>query len=648
MRQDFGTNGEHRSSGLWGKGSRGETRGNALWGRGGRGAIALFALVVSVIVPAAGVAGSQTSAVVPASLLARAQANPNGVFEVIVQADRGHSSNEVASAAQAEKAKIKRTFRSISGASVSLSGKAVLKLARHPHILSIVPDTKLELTDELLEPVTSVVEDTSGSSGDSSGSGSGDSSTSESSSDSSGSGSGDSSTSESSGESTESSTSSDSAEASASVEETETAPSAPAITSNYQNGEMWRESTHVDQLWNLIDPFTGLVLGPAPQAPAIAIVDSGIDASKAEDFGSRVVASVNFSSLSPGESGDSEGHGTMVAAIAAGASPLYPGVSPSSPIIDLRTSDAHGQSLTSDVIAAADWILANKERYNIRVANFSMAGAASTSFRFDPLDKAVERLWFSGIVVVAAAGNHGSASGAVDMSVAPGNDPFIITVGAVDQQQSADPYDDTVAPWSGHGYTMDGFSKPDMAAPGRYMVAAVPMSSTIPSTVPERVVAPGYMWMSGTSFAAPVVAGAAAQLLARHPDWGPDEVKGALMLTSAYLAGASSQSAGVGEIDAASAASLDFTPPNPNENFYAFVETDPATGLRTFNEASWSSALASNASWSSANWSSASWSSASWSSANWASASWSSANWSSDVSSMMSSAVNWSESTFSP
>jgi len=266
-----------------------------------------------------------------------------------------------------------------------------------------------------------------------------------------------------------------------------------------------------------------------------------------------------------------------------------------------------------------------------------------TSFRFDPLDKAVERLWFAGVVVVAAAGNHGTADGAqVSMSYAPGNDPFIITVGALDQHQTSDPYDDSVAWWSGKGYTMDGFYKPDMAAPGRYLVMPVPMGSTTPTTVPERVVAPGYMWMSGTSFSAPIVAGSAAQLLAFHPDWGPDEVKGALMLSATYL---SDLGAGVGGIDASVAASFDFMPPNPNENFYAFVETDATTGYRFFNEANWASYVSTQrASWSSANWASASWASASWASANWASASWSSANWSSNVESSMSSTANWNAS----
>jgi serine protease AprX len=417
---------------------------------------------------------------------------------------------------------------------------------------------------------------------------------------------------------------------------------APVSSTSYENGEMWRESTHVDQLWSGIDSLTGLA-APAPQAPAIAIVDSGVDKTRVADFGARVVASVNLSSLAPSATGDDQGHGTMVAGIAAGASPAHPGVAPNAPIVSIRTSDGKGRSVTSDVIAAADWILAHAARYDIRVVNFSLSGSVETSFRFDPLDKAVERLWFNGIVVVAAAGNHGSADGPVSMSYAPANDPFIITVGAADQLQTSDPWDDTVTSWSGYGYTMDGFTKPDLVAPGRYLVMPAPMGTQIPATAPDRIVAPGYMWMSGTSFAAPIVSGAAAQILARHPDWGPNEVKGALMLTSAYLSGAAAGSAGVGEIDAATAASLDFTPPNPNENFYEFIHPDPVTGQPVFDQASWASRVASDASWSSASWASASWAQASWASASWASASWSSASWSSDVESSMTSSASWAE-----
>jgi serine protease AprX len=550
----------------------------------------LFALAISLSLPVSGMAGSpkvvaapvapatsngngKVTALVPAGLIADAQANPDKIFHVIVQGTKGNSSSTVASDVSGQNGNSKHQFSSISGVAGDLTVKDLLKLARHPHILSITLDAPMV---SQAVPVPSI---------------------------------------------------------------TQSVP----VASVTPDASMWAATTNIDSLWNTTDLWSGLVLGPAPKAPAIAIIDSGIDSSKVKDFGSRVVASVNFSSLSPTATGDQEGHGTMVAGIAAGASAAYPGAAQNAPIVDLRTADANGQSVTSDVIAAVDWILANKDKYNIKVANFSMAGASTVSFRYDPLDRAVESLWFNGVVVVAASGNQGTGTGPVDMSHAPGNDPFVITVGAVDQQQTSDPSDDTIPTWSAYGSTMDGFSKPDLVAPGRYMVAPVPMNSTIATTVPGRIVAPGYIWMSGTSFAAPVVSGAAAQILARHPDWTPDEVKGALMLTSAYLPNAVGVSAGVGEIDGGTAASLDFTPPNPNEGFDAFVAPDPTTGSPTFNAAAWSSAVQADASWSSAAWSSAAWSSAAWSSASWSSASWSSANFTADTSSAMSSLA-----TFAP
>src|SRR5919112_2790313 len=288
-------------------------------------------------------------------------------------------------------------------------------------------------------------------------------------------------------------------------------------------------------------------MGPAPQAPAIAIVDSGVQARS--DFGGRLVASVNLCSLcTDGSSADQEGHGTMVAGIAAGSG-AYAGGAQNAPIVSIKTANGDGQSRTTDVIAAADWIVQNAKKYNIRVANFSLAGATDTSIRFDPLDRAVEALWLNGIVVVAAAGNHGQG-GPVSMSYAPGNDPFVITVGALDQNGSSDPYHDTGPSWSAYGKTMDGFSKPDLSAPGRYMVAPTPMDSSIAKTVPDRIVSDGYIWMSGTSFSAPVVSGAAAQILARHPAFTPDQVKGALMLSANYLPNVGGNAGGLGEIDA--------------------------------------------------------------------------------------------------
>src|SRR5581483_10048291 len=112
----------------------------------------------------------------------------------------------------------------------------------------------------------------------------------------------------------------------------------------------------------------------------------------------------------------------------------------------------------------------------------------------------------------------------------PGDDPFVVTVGAADPNGSVNPAKATIAPWSAWGYTVDGFAKPEISAPGRYMIGPVPANSTLAAEKPASVTTTGYMELSGTSFAAPVVSAAAASVLAAHPSFTPDQVKGALML----------------------------------------------------------------------------------------------------------------------
>jgi subtilisin family serine protease len=145
----------------------------------------------------------------------------------------------------------------------------------------------------------------------------------------------------------------------------------------------------------------------------------------------------------------------------------------------------------------------------------------------------------------------------------------------------------------------------------------------MPLEHPERVTAPGYMWMSGTSFSAPVVSGAAALILAKNPNWTPDKVKGALMLSARPTA--AGMALGVGEVNAKAA--FDATnPPNPNLGLNAFVGPD-GTGGQVFDSASWANTATANASWNQASWNSASWANASWANASWNAASWANASW---------------------
>ena len=391
----------------------------------------------------------------------------------------------------------------------------------------------------------------------------------------------------------------------------------------YSSLQRWPYASGAAKFW------TQLATGnPSSMAnpPTIAVVDSGVDPS-VPDLAGRVIHEEDFTSLPDNSPHDGRGHGTFVASIAAGSGALHAGVAPNADIVSLDVVDDNGMGLTSDVIAAADWILANKDTYDIRVANFSLHGSQPSTFRFDPLDKAVERLWFNGVVVVAAAGNYGATQQGV--LYAPGNDPFVITVGAVDLNDTIGTGNDFAAPWSASGTTLDGFAKPEISAPGRFMVGAIPAGSALALERPDRLVEPGYLLMSGTSFAAPVVAGTAAYILARHPDFTPDQVKGALMLTASPTPSAAPGSTGVGEVAADRAVEV-AAPPNPNLSLDQFVVPAPDGGAgRVFDEATWTTYASANPAWDAATWTTATWTTATWTTATWTTAAWQAATWTS-------------------
>jgi subtilisin family serine protease len=161
------------------------------------------------------------------------------------------------------------------------------------------------------------------------------------------------------------------------------------------------------------------------------------------------------------------------------------------------------------------------------------------------------------------------------------------------------------------------------------MIAPVPPGATLAALHPGNLVSPGYMELSGTSFAAPVVSAAAAQVLFKHPDWTPDQVKGALMLAASPLS-TGNLAGGVGELYASDAVNLS-SAPNANQALDQFVKTANSWNGQSysFDSASWNSAAKASAAWNSASWNSAAWDSASWNSASWNSASWNSASWNS-------------------
>ncbi|HXH36982.1 MAG TPA: S8 family serine peptidase [Plantibacter sp.] len=403
---------------------------------------------------------------------------------------------------------------------------------------------------------------------------------------------------------------------------------APIQAQALSSSQLWPYENGVTKLWN------------GPKAPAIAIVDSGIDASRS-DFLGRVQLAKSFVTTGLNASGDGRGHGTFVAGIAAGAGTGFAGASPSSDIISLDVLSDNGSGRTSDVIAAAQWIYENHRAYNIRVANFSLHSAGTAHFYNDPLNRAVEKLWFDGVVVVAAVGNYGSAAGPSGVRHAPGNDPFVISVGAADIGGTARLNDDRQAPWSAYGYTREGFMKPEICAAGRYMVGPVPMTSTLALEKADKIQKLGYIELSGTSFAAPVVAGVAAQLLARSPGLSPDQVKGSLMRRAKPVPLAAPGSCGVGQVNAVKVAFDASKTANPNAGLNRFVSSASNGSGMAFDAVSWNEAILAGVSWNEVSWNEVSWAESAWNVVSWNEVSWNEVSWN-EVSW---NEVSWSESS---
>jgi serine protease AprX len=247
--------------------------------------------------------------------------------------------------------------------------------------------------------------------------------------------------------------------------------------------------------------------------------------------------------------------------------------------VSIKVADEAGGTTILDVIYGLQFAVEHQEQYNIRVLNLSLDSATPQSYKTDPLDAAVEATWLHGIVVVVAAGNRGSASDAVQYS--PANDPYVITVGGVDEHGTADPSDDTVASWSSHGTTQDGLQKPDVYAPGAHIVSVLAPGSGFANSNCGCLVGGGqYIQTSGTSMAAPMIAGLAADLLQVHPRWTPNQVKGDL--TSAAVSGnASLQEPG------AVKAILNWNPPVADQGLTPSKLIDTATGNVNYSLSTW-------------------------------------------------------------
>src|SRR5436190_21722536 len=267
---------------------------------------------------------------------------------------------------------------------------------------------------------------------------------------------------------------------------------------------------------------------PTGSGIGVAIVDSGI--APVSDLSSRIVAFYDFSNGQPGVPTapvDGYGHGTHVAGLVAGSGAMsngqYAGVAPNARLIGLRVLNNEGSGSTSDVIAAITFATTNRNALGIDILNLSLGHPVFEAAATDPLVQAVEAASRAGILVVVSAGNVGvnSKTGIVGYGgiLVPGNAPSAFTVASAKTQGTVTPADDLIANYSSRGPSwIDGFAKPDFAAPGQDLVAPAAPGSYLATKYPSLLVADNfgnksYIVLSGTSMAAGVESGLLAVVL---------------------------------------------------------------------------------------------------------------------------------------
>ncbi len=363
---------------------------------------------------------------------------------------------------------------------------------------------------------------------------------------------------------------------------------------------------------------------------------------------------------------DTYGHGTHMAGIIAGRADAavagkYPGdtanflgMAPDARIVSVKVADAMGAADVSQIIAAIDWVVANKTTngLNIRVLNLSFGTNTTHPYTIDPLCHAVEAAWKKGITVVAATGNAGfyMTPGGPGLT-SPARDPYVLSVGATDSMKTLSTSDDQVASFSssGSGGTT-GTKNPDMVAPGRSIISLGVPGSFIDQTYGAGgAVTGGFMRGSGTSQATAVMSGAAALVLQQHPTWTPVQVKALLTLTATRLKVGLQTDAAQGK------GTLNLTSALPVTNVAAAFSAISSSGTGTLEAARGTSHLVDNGvvlsgekdifgdpvststlaskrtagtAWTGGTWNGRMWSGSSFSGTNWTATTWSGRMWS--------------------
>jgi serine protease AprX len=410
--------------------------------------------------------------------------------------------------------------------------------------------------------------------------------------------------------------------------------------------------------------------GDTGQGVTVAVLDTGID--NLPDFSGRLAGGVDLTNgNAPFQ--DSYGHGTFVAGLIAGngasSKGKYSGEAPGAKLVSIKVAGADGTTHLGTLISGLEWAADHRSDYGIKVLNLSLGLQPISSTVTNPLDQAVEAVWKSGITVIASAGNAGPFNGTI---LSPGDDPLVITAGALDDMTTATVTDDEMNDFSSAGPTSpDGWVKPDLVTSGRSVVSLAAPGSTIYNNYPSGRIGRANFVGSGTSFSAAIASGAAALVLSANPGLTPNQVKARLLANTSPGPAGNPFIDGHGALNAYAAATsgpvnfsqsadhlapalrgttVSLSPGRPvdtwNTNLWSGItwSQGPPGGRwngsawnggdwngwvgRAWNYGAWNGAAWNGSDWSGSAWDGSAWNGSAWNGSAWNGATWNSSAWS--------------------
>jgi serine protease AprX len=591
-------------------------------------ALGTIAVLMSSAVPAlaAPPAGSSSTKIEPSLAKAIAK-NPGAKYSVIVRAqpprtaaDRKLGLDEVTKQIRGPKndeGKLKTRLPLVNGVAAQMTGSKILALSNHPGVKAIGPDVKVRTTN-ITDTTTTTLNDSTTSTLSEP-------------------------TTTTTSTLSEPTTTTTSTLSEPTTTTTSTLSAPTTTTTSTLSGTTTTATSTTSTVASLKSLQTVVAkannvwatTGNQGAGVTVAVLDSGIHPSPdlpTAVFGIDVVS--GRTSLS-----DLGGHGTHVAGIIAGTGAMsagdYQGVAPKVRVMEVRVTDDVGTATYSSIIKGIQWVVAHRKTHNIRVINMSLGATPRGSYKDDPLSAAVEMAWFSGVVVVTSAGNRGPGANTISV---PANNPYVITVGANDHDYTASISDDVIPAWSSRGPTQyDNIDKPDVVAGGRRVVSLRVEGSFLDRTLFGRVMSKTYFRLSGTSMAAPVVAGQAALILAANPSLTPNQVKYIIRATAKPVPNANPYAQGVGQVDALAAVQMAAAGLSrdqianrgvrPSNIFAQSIKSLMSGAPTVWRDKSYLGRVWVDGSWDDGSWDDGSWDNLAWESMPWHQLSWTASTW---------------------